>query len=112
MYNQNIYDVDHIFPRSKVKDDSLDNRVLVKKQVNAHKDNTYPLDSSIREKMKGFWHLLMDKGLISKKKYERLTMPQPTKAIISNEQKSGIRKGSNRASTGKVGALLLSVYIV
>lgn len=73
MYNQNIYDVDHIFPRSKVKDDSLDNRVLVKKQVNAHKDNTYPLDSSIREKMKGFWHLLMDKGLISKKKYERLT---------------------------------------
>ena len=38
-------------------------------------------------------------------------MPQPTKAIISNEQKSGIRKGSNRASTGKVGALLLSVYI-
>lgn len=41
-----------------------------------------------------------------------LIMPQPTKAIISNEQKSGIRKGSNRASTGKVGALLLSVYIV
>lgn len=37
-------------------------------------------------------------------------MPQPTKAIISNEQKSGIRKGSNRASTGKVGALLLSIY--
>ena len=73
LYNQNIYDVDHIFPRSKVKDDSLDNRVLVKKQVNAHKDNTYPLDSSIREKMKGFWHLLIDKGLISKKKYERLT---------------------------------------
>ena len=36
-------------------------------------------------------------------------MPQPTKAIISNEQKSGIRKGSNRASTGKVGALLLSI---
>lgn len=73
LYNKNIYEVDHIFPRSKVKDDSLDNRVLVKKQVNAHKDNTYPLDSSIREKMKGFWHLLMDKGLISKKKYERLT---------------------------------------
>lgn len=39
-------------------------------------------------------------------------MPQPTKAIISNEQKSGIRKGSNRASTGKVGALLLSIYSI
>ena len=45
-----------------------------------------------------------------KKLLER-EMPQPTKAIISNEQKSGIRKGSNRASTGKVGALLLSIYI-
>ena len=45
-------------------------------------------------------------------KKRRKRMPQPTKAIISNEQKSGIRKGSNRASTGKVGALLLSVYIV
>ena len=75
LYNKNIYEVDHIFPRSKVKDDSLDNRVLVKKQVNAHKDNTYPLDSSIREKMKGSWHFL--KGLISKKKYERLTRVTP-----------------------------------
>ena len=31
LYDNNIYDIDHIFPRSKVKDDSLDNRVLVKK---------------------------------------------------------------------------------
>lgn len=45
------------------------------------------------------------------KKQKEIIMPQPTKALISNEQKSGIRKGSNRASTGKVGALLLSVYI-
>lgn len=48
----------------------------------------------------------------NEKKAKSGAMPQPTKAIISNEQKSGIRKGSNRASTGKVGALLLSVYIV
>ena len=51
-------------------------------------------------------------GEDSRKKESGPGMPQPTKAIISNEQKSGIRKGSNRASTGKVGALLLSVYIV
>ena len=44
LFNQNIYDIDHIFPRSKVKDDSLDNRVLVKRTVNSHKDNDYPLD--------------------------------------------------------------------
>ena len=59
----------------------------------------------------------MDNGASSyrfemRKKNRTSLMPQPTKAIISNEQKSGIRKGSNRASTGKVGALLLSIYIV
>ena len=40
-------------------------------------------------------------------------MPQPTKAIISNEQKSGIRKGSNRASTGKGWSLIaINTYII
>lgn len=32
----NVYDIDHIFPRSKVKDDSLNNRVLVKKVGNVY----------------------------------------------------------------------------
>lgn len=73
LFNQNIYDIDHIFPRSKVKDDSLDNRVLVKRTVNSHKDNDYPLDKSIRDKMKSFWYVLYSKELISKKKFERLT---------------------------------------
>ena len=31
IYNKNIYDIDHIYPQSKIKDDSIDNRVLVKK---------------------------------------------------------------------------------
>ena len=67
---------------------------------------------------KFFLNHRMYKGLIQVRQFykdearEISEMPQPTKAIISNEQKSGIRKGSNRASTGKVGALLLSVYIV
>lgn len=82
LFNQNIYDIDHIFPRSKVKDDSLDNRVLVKRIVNSHKDNDYPLDKSIREKMKSFWYVLYSKELISKKKYERLTR---TTALTDNE---------------------------
>lgn len=73
LFNQNIYDIDHIFPRSKVKDDSLDNRVLVKRIANSHKDNDYPLDKSIRDKMKSFWYVLYSKELISKKKFERLT---------------------------------------
>ena len=32
LYDDNLYDIDHIYPRSKTKDDSLSNRVLVKKE--------------------------------------------------------------------------------
>lgn len=35
LFNKNLYDIDHIYPQSKIKDDSLDNRVLVKKTTNA-----------------------------------------------------------------------------
>lgn len=73
LFNNNLYDIDHIFPRSKIKDDSLDNRVLVKKQINAHKDNDFPLDSTIRDKMKEHWRYLVTNNFISKKKYDRLT---------------------------------------
>lgn len=77
LFNNNLYDIDHIFPRSKVKDDSLDNRVLVKKQVNADKDNNYPLNAEIRSRMKSHWKFLKEKELISKKKYQRLTRVTP-----------------------------------
>ena len=66
------YDRDHIFPRSKIKDDSLSNLVLVKNELNREKKNTYPIDYSIRQKMLPFWKLLKDRGMISEKKYERL----------------------------------------
>lgn len=31
----NRYDIDHIYPQSKVMDDSIDNRVLVKRDLNS-----------------------------------------------------------------------------
>lgn len=68
-----LYDIDHIFPRSKIKDDGLDNRVLVLANANRLKTNHYPLDSATRIKMRPFWKILLKKGLISEKKYERLT---------------------------------------
>mgnify|MGYP000473669855 FL=1 len=77
LFNKNLYDIDHIYPQSKIKDDSLDNRVLVKKTTNAKKDNEYPLSSQIREKMTPHWKALLDKGLINKKKYERLVRNYP-----------------------------------
>lgn len=67
------YDIDHIFPQSRIKDDSIDNRVLVKKKLNEEKGNKYPINQEWRTKMKPFWYSLKEKGLISDKKYERLT---------------------------------------
>jgi len=68
------YDIDHIYPRSKTKDDSLDNRVLVKKTINSDiKKDNYPIDHNIQKNMKNFWNELEKKGMISKEKYKRLT---------------------------------------
>ena len=77
LYNNNMYDIDHIFPRSKVKDDSLDNRVLVLKTANKKKDNDYPICKEWRDQQKDFWRYLLDKNLISKRKYDRLTRNTP-----------------------------------
>lgn len=76
MDNQ-TYDIDHIFPRSRIKDNSLDNKVLVKSSLNREKTNAYPISENIRTKMKPFWSTLHDKKLISDKKYERLTRNYP-----------------------------------
>ena len=68
------YDIDHIWPQSKIKDDSLDNTVLVSREVNQKdKKDIYPLSREIRENMRGFWKLLYDKKMISPTKYYRLT---------------------------------------
>lgn len=67
------YDIDHIYPQSRVKDDSIDNRVLVKRTINEQKGNVYPLARDIRERQWPLWKMLLDKNLISKRKFERLT---------------------------------------
>lgn len=73
LWDNRKYDIDHIYPQSKIMDDSIDNRVLVKKTYNAEKSDIYPIKSTIREQMKNFWNSLLAGGFISKKKYERLT---------------------------------------
>lgn len=109
LFDNNVYDIDHIFPRSKVKDDSLDNRVLVKKIVNAGKDNTYPLSSEIHQKMYSHWKFLLDRELISKKKFERLTRNYP----LSDEELSDFisrQLVETRQSTKAVANILKSLY--
>lgn len=66
------WDRDHIFPQSLIKDDSLDNLVLVKRGINARKGKAV-LSEEIRKKQYGWWKMLLDKQLITKKKFERLT---------------------------------------
>lgn len=67
------YDIDHIIPRAYLKDDSINNRVLVFKDANSIKTNMYPIDPTIRSKMLPVWKSLKDNGLMSSEKFNRLT---------------------------------------
>lgn len=73
----NRYDIDHIYPASKVMDDSLDNRVLVKSERNRSKSDTFPVPQSYVMQAKDLWTALLKKGMISKEKYHRLTRRDP-----------------------------------
>lgn len=68
----NTYEIDHIVPQSLLKDDSLDNRVLVIKEQNQRKLDDLVVPSDVRIKMAGFWGRLYDLGLISPKKFYSL----------------------------------------
>lgn len=86
LFNDNLYEIDHIYPRHFVKDDNIDNNlVLVKKSVNAHKSDTYPLEDTIYTKQKNEWKELRRLNLITEEKYKRLTGRSP----FTEEQKAG-----------------------
>lgn len=74
LFNDNLYDIDHVYPRHYVKDDNLNNNlVLVKKEINNHKSDNYPLEPEIRTARYGFWKELKEKDFITEEKYRRLT---------------------------------------
>lgn len=74
LFLENEYDIDHIYPRSILKDDSIHNNlVLVKKTVNHGKSDTYPIKSEIRHNQIYQWKHLRDLKLITEEKYRRLT---------------------------------------
>lgn len=86
LFNDNLYDIDHIYPRHFVKDDNLENNlVLVRKEVNAHKSDVYPLEESIFKSQKEMWKELFRMKLITEEKYNRLTRRTP----FTEEQKAG-----------------------
>ena len=80
----NIYDRDHIYPQSLTKDDSLNNLVLVNKQENLKKSNGL-VSEAVQKKMRPFWTMLRDKGLISQEKFNRLIRTEP----LTDEELAG-----------------------
>ena len=105
----NLYNVDHIWPQSYVKDDSIDNKVLVISEENAAKGDTYPIKAEIREKMGSYWSMLRHNHLISEEKYKRLTRNTP----FSAQEKQGFinrQLVSTRQSTKAVAEILKMVF--
>lgn len=72
--DDSAYDIDHIIPQALVKDDSIENRVLVCSNVNREKTSTYPIPSSLKAPgANAFYKILLKAGLIGEKKYSNLT---------------------------------------
>lgn len=91
------YDIDHILPQSFIKDDSLNNRVLVAKPINNGKSDGVPLKlfgdnlaTGLGITVKQMWNNWADKGLINKAKQNNLFLDPEN---INKHQTSGfIRK--------------------
>ena len=76
IFDDHLYDVDHIIPQSKIKDDSINNKVLVKHIYNQMKGDSYPVYSihpEWVENQKHFWELLNKLKLMGSAKLSRLT---------------------------------------
>lgn len=106
-----LYDIDHIYPQLRVKDDSIhSNMVLVKRDLNAKKGNSYPIPQEILSKgAREHWSVLLEKGLITKEKYNRLTRKTP---FTENELSGFIARQlvETRQSTKAIASLLKEVF--
>lgn len=83
------YDIDHIIPQSFIKDDSIDNRVLVSSAKNRGKSDDVPSEEIVR-KMKPFWTQLLKSKLISQRKFDNLTKAE--RGGLSQDDKTGFIK--------------------
>lgn len=71
--NLSDYEVDHIIPRTLIKDDSIENKALVLKEENQNKAASFVLPSNFKtETNRKWWSHLKSIGLISNKKYYNL----------------------------------------
>lgn len=82
IHDDALYEVDHVIPRSYIKDDSFDNKVLVLRNKNQSKTNSMLIDKAVRQKMSGYWQMLHEAKLISDKKYNNLMRSQITDKML------------------------------
>lgn len=102
------YEIDHIIPRSYIKDDSIDNLVLVMPEANQDKKDSLILGPEIQRMQGEYWNNLYKYGLISRKKLDNLTRGNiPDREIIGfiNRQLVETRQISKHVSD-----LLSEVY--
>ncbi len=71
------YEIDHIIPRTLIKDDSIDNKALVYREENQIKAASYILPSKYRTEINiKWWQHLKSINLMSQKKYYNLIRKQ------------------------------------
>ena len=106
------YEVDHIIPQSLIKDNSFDNKVLVKTHTNQSKGDTLGIDPQVIRSRYDQWSKLRDSGLMSPKKFFNLT-----KTYANEEERADALNGfinrqlvETRQITKHVVALLKAAY--
>ena len=110
MSGDGTYNIEHIYPRSLVKDDSvINNKILVDSKANGEKSDSYPINSDVQNKMRNTWKYLNEKKLISDEKYERLIR---TTHFTEEEKYEFINRQlvETRQSTKVVATLLGELY--
>lgn len=104
------YNIEHIYPQSFVKDDSiLNNKILVDSKVNGDKSDTYPVKPEIQRKMRPYWEHLRKVGLMTEEKFKRLIRSEP----FSEEERYAFinrQLTETRQSTKALTALLKERY--
>ena len=80
------YDIDHIIPQAFLKDNSIDNKVLVSSASNRGKSDDVPSLEVVKQR-KTLWYQLLKSKLISQRKFDNLTKAE--RGGLSQEEKAG-----------------------
>ncbi len=110
LFDKNVCNIDHIYPQSKIKDDSIiNNRVLCFLDNNQSKKDVYPVAHEIREQMYPIWSDWHKRKLISDEKFKRLTRNTP---LTQEELGDFINRQlvETRQSTKAVAQILKQMY--